>query len=407
MPFGKSWTGYLVAASGIVITTAVLKLFSSHVNATTVALAMLLVVLLVATRYGARPAVAASLLGVLCFNYFFLPPFGTLTIAAPDNWIALIAFLVTAITVGHLSARAERRAEEADAGRLEIERLYEELQNAFERASHAEALKQSEKLKSALLDAVTHDIRTPLTSIKASVSTLLEELQTTTVNGRPVTLDIDARREMLEVIDEECDRLNRFVEGLIELARIEAGELHLRRRWGVVDEIVTTVLKRAEPLTRNHLVIVEIADEIPAVQVDPRAVAEVMFTLIDNAVKYSSAGTSILVSAQPADDEMIKIAVEDQGQTIPRDMRERVFDKFFRATRDGDTSDSIQPKGTGMGLAVAKGIVEAHGGHIWIEDKRDGVGTRVVFTLPIGDAETLRERSPDNVADRALSQEMN
>ena len=407
MPFGKSWTGYLVAASGIVITTAVLKLFSSHVNATTVALAMLLVVLLVATRYGARPAVAASLLGVLCFNYFFLPPFGTLTIAAPDNWIALIAFLVTAITVGHLSARAERRAEEADAGRLEIERLYEELQNAFERASHAEALKQSEKLKSALLDAVTHDIRTPLTSIKASVSTLLEELQTTTVNGRPVTLDIDARREMLEVIDEECDRLNRFVEGLIELARIEAGELHLRRRWGVVDEIVTTVLKRAEPLTRNHLVIVEIADEIPAVQVDPRAVAEVMFTLIDNAVKYSSAGTSILVSAQPADDEMIKIAVEDQGQTIPRDMRERVFDKFFRATRDGDTSDSIQPKGTGMGLAVAKGIVEAHGGRIWIEDKRDGVGTRVVFTLPIGDAETLRERSPDNVADRALSQEMN
>ena len=156
-----------------------LKLFSSHVNATTVALALLLVVLLVATWYGARPAVAASLLGVLCFNHYFLPPFGTLAIAAPDNWIALIAFLVTAITVGQLSARAERRAEEADAGRREIERLYEELRSAFERASHAEALKQSEKLKSALLDAVTHDIRTPLTSIKASVSTLLEELRGT------------------------------------------------------------------------------------------------------------------------------------------------------------------------------------------------------------------------------------
>jgi signal transduction histidine kinase len=104
---------------------------------------------------------------------------------------------------------------------------------------------------------------------------------------------------------------------------------------------------------------------------------------------------------------MIQIAVEDQGQTIPREFRERVFDKFFRATRDGDTGDSIQPKGTGMGLAVAKGIVEAHGGHIWIEDKREGVGTRAVFTLPIGDAETLSERSPDNVADRAMSQEMN
>lgn len=406
MQFEKSWTGYVVAASGIAATTAVLKLFSSHVNATTVALALLLVVLLVATWYGARPAIAASLLGVLCFNHFFLPPFGTLAIAAPDNWIALFAFLVTAITVGQLSAHAKRRAEEANAGRREIERLYEELRSAFERASHAEALKQSEKLKSALLDAVTHDIRTPLTSIKASVSTLLEEPQATMLNGRPVTLDIDARKEMLEVIDEECDRLDRFVEGLIDLARIEAGELHLRRRWGVVDEIVATVLKRAEPLTRNHQVLVEIADEIPAVQVDPRAVAEVMFTLIDNAAKYSPEGTKILVSAHPSNDEMIRIAVEDQGQTIPREMRERVFDKFFRATRDGDTGGSVQPKGTGMGLAVAKGIVEAHGGHIWIEDKRRGAGTRVVFTLPIGDADSLPERSPDVVADAAISQEI-
>jgi K+-sensing histidine kinase KdpD len=407
MPFERSWIGYLVAASGVAVTTAVLKLFSPHINSTTVALALLLLVLMVAIRYGARPAVATSLLGVLSFNYFFLPPFGTLTIAAPDNWVALIAFLITAITVGQLSARAERRAEEADAGRREIERLYEELQSAFERASHAEALKQSEKLKSALLDAVTHDIRTPLTSIKASVSTLLEELQGTSVSESPVTLDIDARKEMLEVIDEECDRLNRFVEGLIELARIEAGELHLRRRWGVVDEILATVLKRAEPLTRNHQILVEIADEIPAVQVDPRAVAEVVFTLIDNAAKYSAPGTKILVSAQPIDDEMIQIAVEDQGQTIPYNIRERVFDKFFRATRDGDAGDSIQPKGTGMGLPVAKGIVEAHGGRIWIEDKKEGAGTRVVFNLPIGDVETPPERSPDVVSGRAMFQEIN
>jgi len=166
------------------------------------------------------------------------------------------------------------------------------------------------------------------------------------------------------------------------------------------------VLKRAEPLTRNHKVIVKIADELPAVQVDARAVAEVLFTLIDNAVKYSSAGTKILVSAQPADAEMIRIAVEDQGQTIPRDIRERVFDKFFRATRDGDTSDTIQPKGTGMGLAVAKGIVEAHGGRIWIDEKVEGVGTRVVFTLPIGEPEPPPERSP-NVVAGAIRQEMN
>ena len=233
MAFEKSGTGYLIAVLGVAAVTGAMKLFVAHINATTVALALLLIVLFVATWWGARPAVVASLFGLLCFNLFFLPPFGTLIIAAPDNWIALFAFLVTAITVGQLSAHARRRTEEADAGRREIERLYEELRDAFERASQAEALKQSEKLKSALLDAVTHDIRTPLTSIKASVSTLLEELRAKTFDRKPVTLDLEARQEMLEVIDEECDRLNRFVEGLVELARIEAGEMHLRRRWGL------------------------------------------------------------------------------------------------------------------------------------------------------------------------------
>lgn len=408
MAFENSGTGYLMAVAGVAAVTTVLKLFSAQINATTVALALLLVVLFVATWWGARAGVAASLLGVLCFNFFFLPPFGTLTVAAPDNWIALIAFLITAITVGQLSAHAKRRTEEADAGRHEIERLYEELRSAFELASHAEALKQSEKLKSALLDAVTHDIRTPLTSIKASVSTLLDELRAKTIDGRTITLDTEARQEMLEVINEESDRLNRFVEGLVELARIEAGEMHLRRRWGTVDEIVTTVLKRAEPLTRNHKIAVEIEDEIPVVQVDPRAVAEVIYTLVDNAAKYSPSGTNILVTAERAQDEMIQIAVEDEGQSIPHALRERVFDKFFRATRDGDTSNgSRQPKGTGMGLAIAKGIVEAHGGRIWIEDSRADVGTRVAFALPIGDAEAMPEPPPEIATETALSGEVN
>src|SRR5918995_4758481 len=186
--FNRKWTGYVMAIAGVGALTATFKLLNAHINAATVALAFLLVVLFVATWWGARPAVVASVLSVLCFNFFFLPPFGTLTVEAPDNWIALLAFLITAITVGQLSANAKRRAEEAEAGRQEIERLYQELRDAFERASHAEALRQSEKLKSALLDAVTHDIRTPLTSIKASVSTLLDEPQATMIDGGPVTL---------------------------------------------------------------------------------------------------------------------------------------------------------------------------------------------------------------------------
>jgi K+-sensing histidine kinase KdpD len=156
-------------------------------------------------------------------------------------------------------------------------------------------LRQSEKLKSALLDAVTHDLRTPLTSIKASITTLLDEVR----GGElPATLDRDSRVEMMEVIDEESDRLSRFINGLIELARIEAGELQLLRRWGAVDEIISTALQRAEPITRNHRVELQVEKELPGVRVDERAVSEVVYTLIDNAAKYSPKGSTIRLIAR-------------------------------------------------------------------------------------------------------------
>ena len=382
----QRWAAYAVATLSVSVLTLVLKLVGSHVNAATVSLALLLNVLFIATRWGSAPALLASILAMLCFNFFFLPPLGTFTIAATDNWIALLAFLLTAITAGQLSARAKRRAEEAELGRHEIERLYAELRDAFERASHAEALRQSEKLKSALLDAVTHDLRTPLTSIKASITTLLDE-----VRGQPVALDPDSRVEMMEVIDEESDRLSRFINGLIELARIEAGELHLRRRWGAIDEIVSAALSRAESITRNHRVELEIEKELPGVRVDERAVSEVVYTLIDNAAKYSPKGTTIRLTTRRAGDEMIEMGVEDDGPGISSELRERVFDKFYRATRYGDIHSTQQPTGTGMGLAIAKGIVEAHQGKIWIESGQGGRGTRVLFTLPIGDDDAIEQ----------------
>ncbi len=385
----QKWAGYVAAALSVAATTLVLKVLGDHVNAATVSLALLLNVLFIATRWGSLPALVASIVAMLCFNFFFLPPFETFNIAATDNWIALVAFLVTAVTAGQLSARAKKRAEEAELGRREIERLYAELRDAFERASHAEALRQSEKLKSALLDAVTHDLRTPLTSIKASITTLLNEVRGRT-NEAPVTLDAESKVEMMEVIDEESDRLSRFINGLIELARIEAGELQLRRRWGAVEEIISTALDRAEPITRQHHVELDIEKELPGVRVDERAVSEVVYTLIDNAAKYSSKGSTIRIVVRHAGDELIQMSVEDEGRGIPTHLRDRVFDKFFRATRDGDVSTQ-QPSGTGMGLAIAKGIIEAHDGKIWIESGAGGKGTRVVFTLPIGDEEIVQD----------------
>jgi two-component system sensor histidine kinase KdpD len=375
--------GYVFAVCGIAAVTAVLAPFHERLSSTTVALAFLLVVLFAATRWGSRPAMVASLLGVTCFNFFFLPPVHTFNIANPQNWVALTAFLITAITAGELSARAKRRAEEAEAGRREIERLYNEYRVAAERARQAEVFEQSERLKSALLDAVTHDLRTPLTSIKAAVTTLLDEAG----GDEQVILDDEARRDFLEVINEEADRLNHFVENMVELARIEAGAISLRRRWSSVEEIVVMARARAEALTRGRRLEIELEKELPAARVDASLLAEVLYSLIDNAAKYSPAGSRIKIAARRAEGEMILIAVEDEGRGIPAQLRERVFDKFFRATSEGAASLG-RPRGLGMGLAIARGIVEAHGGRIWAESGARGIGARVTFTVPIGDEET-------------------
>ena len=387
MPLGVlnlRWAGYVGAVGGTASITAVLGPFQEQVNSTTVALTFLLLVLVVALFWGSRPALLASVLGMFCFNFFFLPPLYTLTIAHAENWIALVVFFTTALAVGQLSARAKQRAEEAESRKREVESLYARLQTAFERESEAEAIKRSERLKSALLDAVTHDLRTPLTAIKASITTLIDEAHGQTTENQPVELDAESRFDMLEVIDQESDRLNRFITDLIDLARIEAGELRLRRRWGAVDEIISTALTRAKSLTTNHHVKIATEKELPVVRVDANAVSEVVYTLVDNAAKYSPPASSIIIYAQRGPDGMVTMAVEDEGTGIDRDLRDHVFNKFFRATRDGDIAKH-QPSGTGMGLAIAKGIVEAHEGKIWIEAGRNGKGTRVVFILPIGD----------------------
>jgi len=374
-PTRRQFLGYIAALLVIGAATTVLKVFGGHVNPTTVALVLLLLVLFVATAWGSKPAILASLLGVACFNFFFLPPFGTFSIAEPENWIAFIAFMITAVTAGQLSARARQRAVEANAARQEMERLYHELQDSFERSSQAKALKQSERLKSALLDAVTHDLRTPLTAIKASATTLLDDQRS--VRSGETQLDEEGRQEMLEVINEEADRLDRFIGGLMELARIEAGEMQLRRQWNSLDEIIMAAMKRAEPRTRAHQIEMWLDDELPPVNVDEPALVEVVYVLVDNAAKYSPPGSAIKVSAQAGENSKVRVIVEDQGPGIPAELRERVFDKFFRAMRD----QGQEKRGTGMGLAIAKGIVEAHGGDIWTEAGESGA--RFIVELPI------------------------
>ena len=190
------------------------------------------------------------------------------------------------------------------------------------------------------------------------------------------------------MITHGADRLDRFVEGIVDLARIESGDMRLYRNWGAVEDIIEAALAQSEPLTREHQIKVQVQDELPVVRVDARAVTEVLYTLIDNASKYAPAGTTITIAANRVADDVIEIAVEDQGPGIPSSLRERVFERFYRAANDGMTSG--RAGGIGMGLAIAKGIVEAHAGSIWIDDAGSGQGARLVFTVPVGDDELPR-----------------
>lgn len=338
--------------------TLILIQFSGHANSTTIALVFLLLVLGIATFFGTKPALFTSLLAAFSFNFFFLPPYHTLVIAEPQNWIALIVFLSVAVTVGQLSAKSRQRAEIA-------ENLYSELQAAFEQASQAEALKRSEKLKSALLDAVTHDIRTPLTSIKAATTMLIEEQR-----AIHTTLDGAGRSDLLAVIDEETDRLDSFVESMIDVAQLEAGVEWPRKKIDP-ESIVVSALKRAARITAGHKLSIRHGTSGPDLNVAPKAIAEALYNLIENAAKYSPPGTELIVGYQRNGDK-VQFFVDDSGPGIPEDQREAVFDKFYR----GGTGVS----GSGMGLSIVKGIVEAHGGRVWNEPRPRG--TRFAFEIP-------------------------
>ncbi len=357
--FGLSLAAIGIASVGLFV-------IRDAVNATTVAMTFLVIILSAATFFGRNPALLASFPAMLVFNYYFLPPYGTWHIADPQNLVAWAAFTITAIVAGELSAYARRRADEA-------ERLYVELQTAFEKATEAEALKQSEQLKSALLDAVTHDLRTPLTSIKAAVTTLLDSEG----GHRTIELDSSGRTDFLEIINEETDRLNGFIESMVQLARVEAGSIHLAAEAVPVEEIITSALQRAEGFIGGHEVKVNIEKGLPHVKVDMRAIAEVIYNLVENAVKYSPVGSVITITAARSPNSAVEVSVNDQGKGIPEDLRERVFEKFVRV------DERSSEKGMGLGLAIARGIINAQNGAIRIETGEDGIGAKLVVTLPV------------------------
>ena len=455
------------------------------VNQTTVALSFLLAILAVSAVWGIAVSAFMSVVAMLAFNYYFLPPVGTFTIADPQNWVALFAFLVTSITGSQLSSRIRREADEAHQRRREVERLYrfsrqllgegnviqlmnaipdyivesfeagaadlflpqkekfyrsgfgaahldeERMKSAYlrdeavldpehsvyfmpvrlgvrpiasvgisgapltrqtleaistmvaiaieraravEQLGQTEAERQGERLKSALLDSITHDFRTPLTSMKAAITSLLS-------SGKMVP---GQSQELLTIIDEECDRLNHLVEEAGEMAKLEAGEVVLDLAPTPVEEIIQAALAHCKSALAGRQVDVRIATGLPRVRADAERAKEALVQLIDNANHYSPKDQPITLSSELTGDT-VTTSVADRGPGIDDFEQTMIFDKFYRGK-----DQRYLVRGTGMGLPIAKAIIAAMQGSISVTSQL-GHGSVFSFTLPV-------DRSPQKDA---------
>jgi two-component system sensor histidine kinase KdpD len=460
--------GSLAAVAGV---TMFYTLVFTQANVTTVACTFLLAELFIAAAWGLREAIVAAIAAVACFNFYFLPPIHTFTIADPQNWVALTTFLVTAVVASQLAASAKNRADEATRRQREMERLYDlsralmlgdsqsatasrvshriaqvfevdgvavfdratdqihrtgsidavsdtklkdaavqrtsshdparnlsilpltlggapigslairgahisdtalqsvvslaaifmERARAEEAAARMEAARQNEAMKSMMLDALAHEFKTPLTSIKAAASSILDE--------RP-----NAQKELVTIIEEESDRLDSLVTETIRMARIEAGDLRLDRLSHSVRQLIDAALNKLRILLEDRDVRVEVEPNVPDVAADGELVELTIRQLLTNALKYARPDSPILIRAV-AQIGTVQISVKDFGPGIPSKDLSRVFEKYYRVEGGG------RVPGTGMGLTIARDIVEAHGGEIWV-DSVPGEGSEFFFTLP-------------------------
>ena len=467
-----------VAVSAAILSAIVFLYFRVlHVNPATVGFSFLLAILLISAVWGLRYSLLSAIVAAVAYNYFFLPPLFGFTIADPQNWIALFAFLVTAVVASQLSERARRGMLSADQRRHEVERLYSlsqqlwlsenvfellnlvpkhivdsfdlsgaalflegkqqtyflddrsrstfptnqlkaisdrgepvldrqhricymplrmgvrsvgalglagcdlsresleaigslvaisiERANTVEKLTRSEAARESERLRSVLLDSVTHEFRTPLTAIKASAETLLSGVQ----------LEDSQRKDLLLVVNEETDRLNRLVGEAAEVSQLDSRQLQLHFESHQIREAIDAAIQNSQQGLRRHPVETSISENLPAVRMDLERIIEVIVHLLDNAAKYSPPDTPIHVTVELRDSQIVT-CIADHGAGIDELEQEMIFDKFYRGR-----NQRMMIQGTGMGLAIAKAIVELHGGNLGVRSQL-GRGSVFSFSLP-------------------------
>lgn len=486
-----------LAAAPVAVAVAILlgKLAAHWLNVTSVSMIFLLAVLLCAVNFGVWSAVLAALLSFFAYNFFFIEPVHTFTVASPHELLALAIFLVVAIVTGGLAGRIRERSDAAQrrirqtqtlfdfsrklsgtaglddvlwavasqtAGAVKgqsivllvtgdeltiraafppedtmgpsewaaarwamrhgevaglgsttlpnaqyrftplrtsrgtagvigvkpgnsehtaednrmLQSLFDQTAIALERtllvqdASKAQAAAENERLRSALLSSLSHDLRTPLASILGSATSL---------RSLGDKMPKAARDDLLTTIEEETVRLSNFVSNLLDMTRLESGALDLKRDWVDLGDVIRAAAARARKLWPNRPISLKIASDVPLVHGDSTLLEQVVFNLLDNANKYASAGSPVEVEQSSGVDE-VSLTVTDDGPGIPREDLERVFDKFYRGV-EGDG----RPAGTGLGLSIGRGVVRAMGGAIRAESPvAKGRGTRIHISLPAG-----------------------
>ncbi|MFC4259735.1 DUF4118 domain-containing protein [Marinobacter lacisalsi] len=312
------------------------------------ALVFVTAVVWLAARTGVYAGLLASVVSFLVYNFGFTEPRFTFHITNPDELATVLFFLLVAVIVGHLAGRLRTQ--------LEAER-------------RARVAEETERLRSAMLSSISHDLRTPLSSMIGSASSLLSLHD---------QMSEEDRTSLLEAILAEGQRLDRYIRNLLDMTRLGHGTLKIERDWIAVTDLLASALRRTRKVLEDVDVRLRIDDNLPLIYVHPALIEQALVNILENAGRYAPAGTVVTISAAWQDHHAV-LVISDQGAGIPEHLRQRVFERFFT----GDSGPHADQGGTGLGLAISQGLVRAHGGEVLVVEPESGEGARFEIRLPV------------------------
>ncbi len=362
------WLGLLATLAAVAASTLIVYLLKPVSPVVSLGVVYLPAILAISIFWGLRLGLLASLASVVAFNFFHIPPLHRFTIGSDQNWVALAIFAIVAVGSSALAGlaraqtlEAERRREDADRALVELAALSRERDRMQEEMVEAEALRRSDELKTALLRSISHDLRTPLTSIIAGGTAL-----------GSATLTEAERAELSTAIVAEGDRLSRLVENLLDMSRLEAGKAEPHREQTDLGEVLDVA---RETVVRPEMVKLALDPALPTVRADAAQLERAFANLLENAIRHGG-GRPVTVRSRLVGDK-IAIRVVDQGPGIPESEWERIFEPF-------QSGANGVGGGSGLGLAIARGFVEANGGEIAVESVV-GQGSSFVVGFPRGE----------------------